>query len=54
MKMIRIVGFLLFCTTAVVAAQQAPDGLQFNVPYLCSDVYTYVVHECTPGAKGEM
>ena len=54
MKMIRVAGFLLFCTTAMAAAQQAPDGLQFNVPYLCSDGYTYVVHKCTPGAKGEM
>jgi len=54
MKMIRIAEFLLFCTTAIAAAQQAPDGLQFNVPYLCSDGYTYVVHKCTPGAKGEM
>ena len=54
MKMIRIAGFFLFCTTAMAAAQQAPDGLQFNVPYLCSDGYTYVVHKCTPGAKGEM
>ena len=26
MKMIRIAGFLLFCTTAMAAAQQAPDG----------------------------
>jgi hypothetical protein len=52
--MIRVAGFLLFCTTAIAAAQQAPDSLQFNVPYLCSDGYTYVVHKCTPGAKGEM
>jgi hypothetical protein len=54
MKMIRIAGFLLFCATAMAAAQQTPDSLQFNVPYLCSDGYTYVVHKCTPGAKGEM
>jgi len=54
MKMLRIAGFLLFCTTAFATAQQPPDGLQFNVPYLCSDGYTYVVHKCTPGAKGEM
>lgn len=54
MKRLRIAGFLLFCTTAFAAAQQAPDGLQFNVPYICSDGYTYVVHKCTPGAKGEM
>ena len=54
MTILRIAGFLLFCTTAFATAQQVPDGLQFNVPYLCSDGYTYVVHKCTPGAKGEM
>ena len=50
--MTRLALLLLF-TTAVAAAQQAPDGLQFNVPYLCSDGATYVVHRCEVGPKGE-
>lgn len=44
--------FLLFLA-ASAAAQQAPDGLQFNVPYVCSDGATYVVHRCATGPKGE-
>jgi len=39
--------------SAMVAAQQAPDGLQFNVPYLCNDGHTYVVHKCEKGPKFE-
>jgi hypothetical protein len=31
----------------------AQDGLKFNVPYLCNDGNTYVVHRCETGAKGE-
>jgi hypothetical protein len=54
MKKMQIAAFLMFCTAGMLAAQQAPDNLQFNVPYLCSDGYTYVVHKCTPGAKGEV
>jgi len=38
---------------AIAAAQPAQDGLQFNVPYLCSDGQTYVVHRCAVGPKGE-
>jgi hypothetical protein len=32
----------------------AQDGLQLNVPYLCPDGSTYVVHSCTLIVKGEM
>jgi len=42
---------LLFISAA--SAQSAPDGLQFNVPYVCSDGQTYVVHRCATGPKGE-
>jgi hypothetical protein len=42
---------LLIAANAI--AQQANDGLQFNVPYVCSDGQTYVVHRCATGAKGE-
>jgi hypothetical protein len=44
---------LLLLTAAMAAAQQASDGLQFNVPYQCSDGQTYVVHRCAVGPKGE-
>lgn len=47
-----LLGFLVL-VAAVAAAQQASDGLQFNVPYLCSDGQTYVVHRCAVGPKGE-
>ena len=43
----------LVLIATVATAQQAPDGLQFNVPYLCSDGQTYVVHRCAVGPKGE-
>jgi hypothetical protein len=44
---------LLLLTAGMAAAQQASDGLQFNVPYLCSDGQTYTVHRCAVGSKGE-
>ena len=44
---------LLLMAAATTAAQQASAGLQFNVPYLCSDGQTYVVHRCAAGPKGE-
>jgi hypothetical protein len=31
----------------------AQDSMQFNVPYLCSDGSTYVVHKCEKGPKFE-
>ncbi len=40
----------LFACAAPLPAQ---DGLQFNVPYLCNDGATYVVHRCEQGPKGE-
>jgi hypothetical protein len=45
-------GFALvvLCVPAGLLAQ---DGLKFNVPYLCSDGSTYVVHHCDTGPKGE-
>lgn len=43
----------LFFLAALATAQPSNDGLQFNVPYLCSDGYTYVVHRCATGPKGE-
>ena len=44
---------LLLLIAGMAAAQQAQDGLQFNVPYLCSDGQTYVVNRCAVGPKGE-
>jgi hypothetical protein len=42
----------LFCLAPhLLSAQQ--DRLQFNVPYLCSDGSTYVVHRCEKGPKFE-
>src|SRR5438045_3908639 len=41
---------------ALIAAPSllcAQDSLQFNVPYLCSDGSTYVVHKCEKGPKFE-
>src|ERR1700758_4386614 len=49
----RIAVFVLLCTGALAHAQQAPDGLQFNVPYLCNDGKVYVVHRCEKGPKFE-
>ena len=43
----------LLLTATIATSQQANDGLQFNVPYLCSDGQTYVVHRCATGPKGE-
>ncbi len=48
---VAIFGFL--CIGALAHAQQAPDGLQFNVPYLCNDGKVYVVHRCEKGPKFE-
>jgi hypothetical protein len=53
MNLRRITACLLFCISGLAAAQQAPDGLQFNVPYLCNDGKTYVVHRCEKGPKFE-
>jgi hypothetical protein len=53
MKTIPIATSLLLCIARMLGAQQAPDGLQFNVPYLCQDGHTYVVHRCEKGPKFE-
>ncbi len=53
MKKIWFAAPLLFCASGIVAAQQQPDGLQFNVPYLCNDGRTYVVHRCEKWPKFE-
>ena len=53
MRIARLAVFFLFCLTGRGAAQQPPDGLQFNVPYLCNDGHTYVVHRCEKGPKFE-
>jgi len=37
----------------MLAAQQDPDGLLFNVPYLCNDGKVYVVHRCEKWPKFE-
>jgi len=42
---------LLIAVNAI--AQQASDGLQFNVPYVCSNGQTYTVNRCATGPKGE-
>jgi hypothetical protein len=39
---------------ACVGSLHTQDDLQFNVPYLCNDGVTYVVHKCLTGPKGEM
>lgn len=46
-----ISALFLLCISGLSHAQQAPDGLQFNVPYLCSDGKVYVVHRCEKGPK---
>ena len=53
MKLKVIAASLLLAATRMVAAQPQPDGLQFNVPYLCNDGRTYVVHRCEKGPKFE-
>jgi hypothetical protein len=42
--------FLLACAGSL----RAQDALQFNVPYVCNNGATYVVHKCLTGPKGEM
>lgn len=42
--------FALFIFALPLAAQ---DSLQFNIPYLCPDGSTYVVHKCEKGPKFE-
>src|SRR5258708_840850 len=41
---------LFLVATPLVSAQ---DSMQFNVPYLCPDGSTYVVHKCEKGPKFE-
>jgi hypothetical protein len=41
---------LLIAATPLLSAQ---DSLQLNVPYVCSDGSTYVVHRCEKGPKFE-
>lgn len=53
MTVTRILAALLISIAGIAVAQQAPDGLQFNVPYLCNDGHTYVVHKCENGPKFE-
>ena len=53
MKLKLIAASLLLAASRTVAAQPQPDGLQFNVPYLCNDGRTYVVHRCEKGPKFE-
>ncbi len=45
-----VITVLLVVSASLAAAQ---DSLQFNVPYLCSDGSTYVVHRCEKGPKFE-
>jgi hypothetical protein len=53
MRLTGIASLLLFCMGGLAHAQQTPDGLQFNVPYLCNDGKVYVVHRCEKGPKFE-
>jgi hypothetical protein len=53
MALNTIAVFVLLCMSGRAFAQQAPDGLQLNVPYLCSDGKVYVVHRCEKGPKFE-
>ena len=41
----------LLCMSAPLLSAQ--DSMQFNVPYLCPDGSTYVVHKCEKGPKFE-
>src|SRR5262252_2672449 len=52
-KVTSILLLLLLLIAAMAVAQQVSDGLQFSVPYLCSDGQTYVVNRCAVGPKGE-
>lgn len=53
MRLKEIAVCLLLGMAGMVHAQQSADGLQFNVPYLCNDGRTYVVHRCEKGPKFE-
>jgi len=53
MRLGKIAVVLQLCIGGLAAAQQSPDGLQFNVPYLCNDGKVYVVHRCEKGPKFE-
>ena len=53
MNLARVAALVLLCTGSLARAQQAPDGLQFNVPYLCNDGKVYVVHRCEKWPKFE-
>jgi hypothetical protein len=53
MKLNTLAAFILICMSGLALAQQAPDGLQFNVPYLCNDGNVYVVHRCEKWPKFE-
>jgi hypothetical protein len=53
MKLNTLAAFVLICISGLALAQQAPDGLQFNVPYLCNDGKVYVVHRCEKWPKFE-
>jgi len=53
MKLKTFAAFLLLWTGGLVHSQQQPDGLQFNVPYLCNDGNVYVVHRCEKWPKFE-
>jgi hypothetical protein len=53
MNLKRIAALLPVLLGGIACAQQAPDGLQFNVAYLCNDGHTYVVHRCEKGPRFE-
>src|ERR1700753_1266252 len=53
MKLNTLAVFLLICMSGFAFAQPSPDGLQFNVPYLCNDGKVYVVHRCEKWPKFE-
>jgi hypothetical protein len=53
MNFTRVAALILLCIGGLAHSQQAPDGLQFNVPYLCNDGNVYVVHRCEKWPKFE-
>src|SRR5881628_1381827 len=53
MKLSTLAAFVLICMSGFAVAQQASDGLQFNVPYICNDGKVYVVHRCEKWPKFE-
>jgi hypothetical protein len=53
MRCVVLTFALLLSPLVTIRVLLAQDSLKFNVPYLCPDGSTYVVHRCETGPKGE-